>query len=240
MSNCWLLSALQMVLSTPAPGRVGIHGRLPVKSPLSWIWLAPSYVAYSWLVGRTHLGPTVSESYSCFKSASSIIILWHMATSFIFPPRASGCKVPLQRTLVMSPGISYHAALMSSGSTKTQGATLLVWGKRELLSCWVEHKRIPHEASFMKCHAYREITLLARGATTLHIIPPNLPVLKVVVLPITVSFFTTPFPHRSMGKNPPAIQGDSSLIPGLGRSAGEGKGYPLQYSALENSMDYSP
>ena len=28
-----------------------------------------------------------------------------------------------------------------------------------------------------------------------------------------------------------------SLIPGLGRSPGEGKGYPLQYSGLENSMD---
>ena len=27
-------------------------------------------------------------------------------------------------------------------------------------------------------------------------------------------------------------------IPGLGRSPGEGKGYPLQYSGLENSMDY--
>ena len=26
-------------------------------------------------------------------------------------------------------------------------------------------------------------------------------------------------------------------IPGLGRSTGEGKGYPLQYSGLENSMD---
>ena len=30
-----------------------------------------------------------------------------------------------------------------------------------------------------------------------------------------------------------------SLIPGLGRSPGEGKGYPLQYSGLENSMDYT-
>ena len=30
---------------------------------------------------------------------------------------------------------------------------------------------------------------------------------------------------------------DLSLIPGLGRSAGEGKGYLLQYSGLENSMD---
>ena len=101
MSNCWLLSALQMVLSTPVPGRVGIHGRLPVKSPLSRLWLAPSCVAYSWLVGRTHLGSTVSESYSCFKSALSIIILWHMATSFIFPSRDSDCKVSLQKTLVL-------------------------------------------------------------------------------------------------------------------------------------------
>ena len=31
--------------------------------------------------------------------------------------------------------------------------------------------------------------------------------------------------------------GDLSLIPELGRSPGEGKGYPLQYSGLENSMD---
>ena len=32
--------------------------------------------------------------------------------------------------------------------------------------------------------------------------------------------------------------GDLGLIPGLGRSPGEGKGYLLQYSVLENSMDY--
>ena len=34
-------------------------------------------------------------------------------------------------------------------------------------------------------------------------------------------------------KNP----GDLGLIPGWGRSPGEGKDYPLQYSGLENSMD---
>ena len=39
-------------------------------------------------------------------------------------------------------------------------------------------------------------------------------------------------------KNPPANAGDLGLIPGLGRSPGEGKGYPLQYSALENSMGH--
>ena len=31
--------------------------------------------------------------------------------------------------------------------------------------------------------------------------------------------------------------GDLGLIPGLGRSPGEGLGYPLQYSCLEKSMD---
>ena len=31
--------------------------------------------------------------------------------------------------------------------------------------------------------------------------------------------------------------GDLGSIPGLGRSPGEGKGYPLQYSGLDNSMD---
>ena len=41
-------------------------------------------------------------------------------------------------------------------------------------------------------------------------------------------------------KNPPAKAGDtgdSSSIPGLGRSPGEGNGNPLQYSYLENPMD---
>ena len=41
-------------------------------------------------------------------------------------------------------------------------------------------------------------------------------------------------------KNPPANAGDirdAGLIPGLGRSPGEGHGNPLQYSCLENLMD---
>ena len=40
-----------------------------------------------------------------------------------------------------------------------------------------------------------------------------------------------------MVKNPPANAGDVSLIPGLGRSPGEGNGNPLQYSCLENPVD---
>ena len=38
-------------------------------------------------------------------------------------------------------------------------------------------------------------------------------------------------------KNLPAMQKTWVKIPGLGRSPGEGKGYPLQYSGLENSVD---
>ena len=40
-----------------------------------------------------------------------------------------------------------------------------------------------------------------------------------------------------MVKNPPVKAGDVGLIPGSGRTAGEGNGNPLQYSCLENSMD---
>ena len=45
------------------------------------------------------------------------------------------------------------------------------------------------------------------------------------------------FPGDSMVKYPPANAGLVGLIPGLGRSPGEGNGYPLQYSCLENPMD---
>ena len=41
-----------------------------------------------------------------------------------------------------------------------------------------------------------------------------------------------------LGKESARNAGDLGLIPELGRSPGEGKGCPLQYSGLENSMDY--
>ena len=45
------------------------------------------------------------------------------------------------------------------------------------------------------------------------------------------------FPGSSAGKESICNWGDLGFIPGLGRSPGEGNGYPLQYSCLENSMD---
>ena len=46
------------------------------------------------------------------------------------------------------------------------------------------------------------------------------------------------FPCGSAGKESACTVGDLGSIPGLERSPGEGNGYPLQYSGLENSMDY--
>ena len=46
------------------------------------------------------------------------------------------------------------------------------------------------------------------------------------------------FPYGSIGKESTCNAGNLGWIPGLGRSPGEGKGYPLQHSGLENSMDY--
>ena len=48
------------------------------------------------------------------------------------------------------------------------------------------------------------------------------------------------FPCGLAGKVSACNEGDLGSIPGLGRSPGERKGYPLQYSGLENSMDCSP
>ena len=45
------------------------------------------------------------------------------------------------------------------------------------------------------------------------------------------------FPGGSMVKNPPANAGDMDLIPGSGRSPGEGNGNLLQYSCLEILLD---
>ena len=49
--------------------------------------------------------------------------------------------------------------------------------------------------------------------------------------------YTWGFPGGSTVKNPPANAGDVGLIPGSGRSPGEGDGNPLQNSCLGNPMD---
>ena len=45
------------------------------------------------------------------------------------------------------------------------------------------------------------------------------------------------FPHSLVSEESACNAGDPGLIPGLGRSSGEGNGNPLQYSHMENPMD---
>ena len=47
------------------------------------------------------------------------------------------------------------------------------------------------------------------------------------------------FPDSSVGKESTCNAEDPGSIPGSERSPGEGKGYPLQYSGLENAMDWT-
>ena len=53
---------------------------------------------------------------------------------------------------------------------------------------------------------------------------------------IFVNYISSDFACGSVDKESACTEGDLGLIPGLGRSPGEGKGYPFQYSGLENSM----
>ena len=53
---------------------------------------------------------------------------------------------------------------------------------------------------------------------------------------LSTSYINMGFPDISVGKESTCNVGDLGSILGLGRSLAEGKGYPLQYSGLENSM----
>ena len=59
-----------------------------------------------------------------------------------------------------------------------------------------------------------------------------------VALTCMYYMFKMGFPGGSAGKESTCSVGDWGSIPGLGRSPGEGNSYPLQYSGLENSLDY--
>ena len=55
---------------------------------------------------------------------------------------------------------------------------------------------------------------------------------------ISLNDHTMGFPDSTDGKASTYDAGDPGLIPGSGRSPGQGNGNPLQYSCLENPMDW--
>ena len=70
---------------------------------------------------------------------------------------------------------------------------------------------IPKKGDAKECSNYRTIALISHASKT-----------SLVTQMVKVSVYNV---------------GDPGLIPGLGRSSGEGNGAPLQYSCLENPMD---
>ena len=96
-------------------------------------------------------------------------------------------------------------------------------------------------------HSLLKLMFIELVATSNHLnfccapllLPPIFPRIRVFSneLAYQVHKILEGFPDSSVGKESTCNAGDSSSIPGLGRLTGEGKGYPLQYSGLENSMD---
>ena len=86
----------------------------------------------------------------------------------------------------------------------------------------ISQARIPEWVAISSCRDLRD-----PGIEPVSLASPNL----------AGRFFTTGFPGGSAGKESTCNVGDLGLIPGLGRSPGEGNSYSLQYSGLENSMD---
>ena len=60
---------------------------------------------------------------------------------------------------------------------------------------------------------------------------------QIVAISYQTSYIKIGLPGGSADKESACNAGDPSLIPGLRKSPGEWKGYPLQYFGLENSLD---
>ena len=91
-------------------------------------------------------------------------------------------------------------------------STMILWG------CWA----IPAAGIYHQC-----------GVLLLHASLPSF----AYHVDHSVTVQNSSFPCGSAGKESACNAGDLGSIPGLGRSPRGGKGYPLQYSGLENSMD---
>ena len=77
--------------------------------------------------------------------------------------------------------------------------------------------------------------LFSLGASHIAQLVKNMPAMQEIPVQPTLVFLG--FPDGSAGKESTCNAADLGLIPGLGRSPGEGNSYPLQYSGPENSMD---
>ena len=108
-------------------------------------------------------------------------------------------------------------------------------GDALLISSWGLDAETPEEKScgaLLRCFT---ITVHIWSGETAYTLIRYFPLSDTHYLAIFTSF--QGFSGGSDGKESACNAGDLGSIPGLGRSPGEGIGYTLQYSGLENSMD---
>ena len=116
------------------------------------------------------------------------------------------------------------------------GLTLqLLLFSREVISnyfaiLWTVAHQAPLSRGFSRQEYWSGLPCPPQGDLPNPGIEPRFPTLQ-------ADFFLLVFPCGSAGKESSCNAGDLGSIPGLGRSPGEGKGYTLQCSGLENSMD---
>ena len=89
----------------------------------------------------------------------------------------------------------------------------------------------------MKVLLSSSISLLIFHLIVLSVVETGVLRFPTTIVNLSISPFSSGLLCGSAGKESACKAGDLALIPGLGRSPGEGKGCPLQYSGLENSMD---
>ena len=104
---------------------------------------------------------------------------------------------------------------------KLLNSFLLLWGQNWKRSLIIPN---PKKGNAEECSNYCTIALVSHASK--------------VMLKIFQARLQLGFPGGSAGKEFVCNAGDLGLIPRLGRSPGEGKGYLIQYSGLENPMDY--
>ena len=193
------------------------HARLPCSS------LSPR-VCSNWCLLSWWCHPTISSSVAPFSCLQS------------FP--ASG-SFPMSQ-LFTSGGQSIGASgLASAFPVNIQGwfplglTGLNSLQSKELSSLLQHHSS---KASILQCWAFFMVQLSHLYMTTGKTIALTIQTFVSKVMSLLFNTLSR-FSGLSAGNESTCNTGDSGSIPGSGRSAGEGDGYPLQYSGLENSMD---
>ena len=139
-------------------------------------------------------------------------------TLYHFPGRSCSSPWECDLRLCLEPNFAYHSLFLTySIKCKLLGVTrfIMIWF---LLPLWTCFALFPWQVPLQPMRVWFQTLCLE---PTSHL-----------------TFLCWGFPCGSAGKESTCNVGGLGSIPGLGRSPGEGKGYPLQCSGLENSLDH--